>query len=124
MNTESILQINRAYKFHNDLHRIIVTNNNSLLLRDLDESKYQSAFAWIMHPLVAYGLSLFNGQRTVSDVYRLLNIENQCSIEKFCELINRITDNTDNVYMSLSFGKVEIPRFFLNQYDGKGYRDV
>lgn len=124
MNIDSILQINRAYKFHNDLHRIIVTNNNSLLLRDLDESKYQSAFAWIMHPLVAYGLSLFNGQRTVSDVYRLLNIENQCSIEKFCELINRITDNTDSVYMSLSFGKVEIPRFFLNQYDGKGYRDV
>lgn len=124
MNKDSILQINRAYKFHNDLHRIIVTNNNSLLLRNIDESKYQSGFSWVMHPLVAYGLSLFNGQRTIADVYGILNLENRCSLDNFCDLVSKITDNPECFYMSLSFGKIEIPKFFLTQYDNRGYRDI
>ena len=67
--------INPAYKFRNDIKRVVLTNNNSLHINIYDQVRkdFSSSFSTIMHPLVAYLFSFFDGSMTLNDTFKKIS---------------------------------------------------
>ena len=115
-NYNDIYVVNPAYKFKNDLKRVELTNNTSLLLQDLDENSYDSGFSRIMHPYIAYIFSFFDGKRTLQQVYEKLTeeVNFDISLEDFALTIAKFVENNGPQIIPIAIaGAVSVPKHFL-----------
>ncbi|MBR3567173.1 MAG: radical SAM protein [Salinivirgaceae bacterium] len=99
----SIYTINPAYKFKNDIKRVVVTNNNSIFCDAADDSgEYTTSFAVVMHPYMAYIFSMFDGSKTIKDT--LLCISNLLGIgyEETKETISQFVYNKEEIIYKIT----------------------
>lgn len=110
INEDNTYMVNPAYKFRSDIKRVVLTNSDSLIYSDMefydDNGGKVSFFKTIVHPLIAYLFTFFDGSKNFRNVieeisaiveqpYEMVKqsfipfIENQ---EEFYYLIN------DNLY--------------------------
>ena len=123
---KDIYVVNPAYKFKNDLKRVELVNNNSIVLQDLDDDSYDSGFSRILHPYIAYIFSLFDGKRDVLQVYEMLKteVDIDLSLENFAQTIAKFVENDGPQIIPISVaGAVSLPkRFLIRNVDAKIYR--
>lgn len=121
METYQKYVVNSAYKFRNDIHRVILTNNDSSVFDSQNESNVMYGFTWRIHPYIAYIFSLFNGENSIADVYSILNKDIELSIEEFRSSIDKFINNEENIIINLpGIGMNAIPRHFLINNEQSG----
>lgn len=121
MNINQKYVVNPAYKFRNDIHRVILTNNDSSAFDTQNESNVINGFTWRIHPYIAYIFSLFNGENSISDIFFILNNDIELSIEEFCSSIDKFINNEENIIITLpGMGTNAIPKNFLINNEQNG----
>jgi len=87
MDKNSKYIINPVYKFRNDIHRVIITNQKNYFLEDYEEGSFAEGFSSMIHPYVAFIFSFFDGSNTVLDVYNKLKDSLLIPSDEFCDTI-------------------------------------
>lgn len=108
--------INPAYKFRSDIKRIVLTNNNSLYVNNYDHviDNITQSFSTIIHPLVAYLFSFFDGTMALKDTIKKLSEILETPEEKVLETFNIYIYNEEKVIYRLSEKHLApIPKNFI-----------
>jgi len=116
MNINSKYIVNPAYKFRNDIHRVVITNQKNYFLNDYEDGSFAEGFSSIIHPYVAYIFSYFDGSRTVVEIYNTLKETLQISIDEFSKTIERFIGNKEIQVFEVGDSYNSIPSNFLREH--------
>ena len=108
--------INPAYKFRSDIKRIVLTNNNSLYVNNYDRinDEYTLSFSTIVHPLVAYLFSFFDGSKTLKDTIKSLSEALEVAEDKVLETFKMYVYNDEKIFYRMSDKHIApIPKNFI-----------
>jgi len=108
--------INPAYKFRSDIKRVVVTNNNSLYVNNYDhnDDNFTKNFSTILHPLVAYLFSFFDGKSSLKDTIQMLSDTLDISEDKVLETFIMYIENEDKIIYRMSEKYIAlIPKNFI-----------
>lgn len=111
--------VNPAYMFRNDISSIVLTNNiSSVFDSTYPTEQITSSFTWKIHPDLFFVFRLFNGQRTLQDIWDLQFKKHDITLQDFKRAIIPYVENEDVVITPL-YGKFpqSIPKNFLIHND-------
>lgn len=113
MNVKNKYIVNSVYKFRNDIHRVIITNQKNYFLDDYEEGTFAEGFSSIIHPYVAYIFSFFDGTNTILDVYNSLKDTLEIPIDEFAATISNFIENRETQVFNVGDSYNSIPQNFL-----------
>lgn len=117
--------VNPAYLFRNDISSIVLTNNiSSVFDSTYPAEEITSSFTWKIHPDLFFVFRLFNGQRTLQDIWDLQFKKHDITIQDFKQAIIPYVENKDVVITPLyeKFPQ-SIPKNFLIHNDSNIVRN-
>ncbi len=123
MDKNSKYIINPVYKFRNDIHRVIITNQKNYFLEDYEEGSFAEGFSSMIHPYVAFIFSFFDGSNTVLDVYNKLKDSLLIPSDEFCATISNFIENKETQVFKAGDSTNSIPRNFLVESRPNEIRD-
>lgn len=107
--------VNSVYKFRNDIHRVVITNQKNYFLDDYEEGTFAEGFSSLIHPYVAYIFSFFDGTNTILDVYNILRDVLQISLDEFAKTIYKFIENEETQVFKVGDSYNSIPQNFLTK---------
>jgi radical SAM protein with 4Fe4S-binding SPASM domain len=127
INIKNYYIVNPAYKFRNDIKRVVVTNNNSLYVNIYDRmvDSYDIGFSTIMSPLVAQLFSSFNGEKNLENI--ILNLSSLLKISKdeVLHVFSQFINNSEQMVYPLSTKiYAPIPKNFIIEKQNLPTRDL
>jgi len=119
--------INPVYKFRSDIKRVVLSNNNSLYVNNYDhlQEEFSKSFVSIIHPLVAYLFSFFDGKTILKDTLKKLSKVLDMEEDKVLETFKIYIYNEDKVLYKISDKLcVPIPKNFIIKKGNLSERNV
>ena len=120
--------INPAYKFKDDIKRIILTNNNTSYVNNsyfIEDDTLSSNFSSIMHPLVTYMFAFFNGEMSLKDTIMELSYAIDKPYNDVLHTFSLYIQNSEQQQYFLSKNIVtSIPKNFIIEKKNLPTRDL